>query len=118
MWPQSILSSKQKTKKHYPNITDEECFAFKNRMHNITNLQLLVQADNSAKGDTLFEQWVSGKFTGASLHQYQEDACIDPDAPITFASFIEFTDKRSEVLRRRLREEFPDDIESRLFPNG
>lgn len=119
MWPQSILASKRKVRKYYPNISDSNYSEFKRRMNNICNLQLLSSADNNKKSDELYEDWLSEAFsTETSKQVYFEEACVDPNAPKSFSSFIEFTDSRAEFLRERIAQEFPDNIEQRLFPEN
>lgn len=118
MWPQSIIASRKKTRKHYPNISDAEYADFKKRVNNITNLQLLTAADNAAKSDKLYDEWLGEAFSDVALPDYQQKACVDPEAPTSFSSFLPFTEKRAALLRERIAEEFTDDIEKRLFPSS
>ena len=116
MWPQSVIASKRKTWKCYPNISDVEYSEFKKRVNNITNLQLLTAADNNLKSDKLYDAWLDETYSGAALSEYQVRACVDPMAPTDFSSFLSFTEKRAEIMRTRIGQEFPDNIEEVLFP--
>lgn len=118
MWPQSIIASKKKTKRRYPNISDTEYSDFKKRVNNITNLQLLTAADNNMKSDKLYDSWLEETYSEASLPDYQTKACVDPNASTSFSSFLSFTEKRAAIMRTRIAEEFPDNIEDILFPGN
>ncbi len=118
MWPQSIIASKKKTKKHYPNISDSEYLDFKRRVNCITNLQLLPAADNNLKSDKLYDAWLEDTYSEATLPDYQKKACVDPSASTSFSSFLAFTEKREMIMRARIAEEFPDNIEEILFPEA
>lgn len=111
MWPKSVLSSKRRIEKAYPGITETECEQFKKKADNITNLQLLPAADNIEKSDKLYDVWLKEtKSEDKVFADYCWRSCVDPDSPTGFSAFLEFTSRREAVMRKRIKEEFSDDL--------
>ena len=70
------------------------------------------------KSDKLYDSWLEETYSEASLPDYQTKACVDPNASTSFSSFLSFTEKRAAIMRTRIAEEFPDNIEDILFPGN
>jgi hypothetical protein len=72
----------------------------------IANLQLLDGTLNQEKSHTPLAEWLDGRFAGKSAErQHYMVLHYIPDVSLSLANFIEFTDRRRELMRVRLRAE-------------
>lgn len=79
---------------------------FVERRDAIVNLQLLDGTLNLEKSKQPLIEWLDGRFADKPLErqQYMTVHYI-PDVDLSFANFLEFTDRRRELMRERLRGE-------------
>lgn len=78
--------------------------AFRERRDCIANLQLLDGTLNQEKSRAPLAQWLDERFAGkrADRQHYMTLHHI-PDVELSFANFLEFTDRRRDLLRAQLR---------------
>lgn len=88
-------------------VTGAEQFnAFKERRDSIANLQLLDGTLNQEKSRTPLAIWLDRKFEGQTSEQvHYMTLHYIPDVDLSFANFLDFTDRRRELMRARLRAE-------------
>jgi len=71
----------------------------------ITNLQLLEGVPNEEKSSKDFKEWLlSTHKSEASRNDFMNKHCIPQDIDLEFGSFIEFTNKRKELLKAKFKE--------------
>lgn len=107
IWPKSLLLSKKAFKKNYPTATDEEFKKFKDKCHKLANLQLLSPKENQEKNDILYEKWIETNHNQPN-DEYFTKHLIPKNISYKFKDFINFVEKRNEILRRKIKDSFPD----------
>ena len=86
--------------------TPEQQAAYRERRDGIPNLQLLDGTLNQEKSRTALGEWLDDRFAGKpSERQHYMTLHYIPDVDLSFSNFIEFTDRRRELMRARLRAE-------------
>lgn len=110
IWPKALLVNKKAIRSKYPSASEDEIKLFRDRCNNIVNLQLLKAIENQEKNDTEFEKWVSNTYPDKNNAYYTEN-CIPTDVEYGFSHFKEFTDRRKEILKKRIKEAFPETFE-------
>lgn len=84
----------------------EEQEEFLARRDRIVNLQLLDGTLNQEKSRTPLADWMDARFAKKPTERKQYMALhYIPDVDLSFANYIEFTDRRRELMKTRLREE-------------
>lgn len=113
IWPKAILLKKRELSKRLPLATEEEKRQYKEKCHCLANLQPLQAIPNQEKGDTPYKDWL---FSSGKIHDqsYFQKNCIPVGLSYEFDTFLEFIEKREDLLRVRIRECLPDDFESIL----
>jgi hypothetical protein len=101
--PQAGFSKKRLTSIGIKSAEEQE--EFLERRDGIVNLQLLDGTLNQEKSHTPLKEWLDDRFAGkrADRQRYVTLHYI-PDVNLSFANFIEFTDRRRELMRARLHE--------------
>lgn len=113
IWPKTILTSKSRLRALTPNKTDIERNEFQNRCHYLPNIQLLTSNENSQKLETQFASWIDSFYSNPSTRMALYDRNLIPNMDdYGFEHFIEFFDARSELIRKRIKEAFPDSFEA------
>ena len=80
--------------------------AFRERRDSIVNLQLLDGTLNQEKSRKPLAEWMDERFAGkVSERQHYMALHYIPSVDLSFANFIDFTDRRRELMRARLRAE-------------
>lgn len=87
-------------------VSADQQEAFRERRDSIVNLQLLDGTLNQEKSKAALQDWIEDRFTGkaAERQQYMTLHLI-PDVDLAFTNFLEFTDRRRDLMRARLRRE-------------
>ena len=111
IWPRATLMSKKSIRKAYPAITDADLAKFQSRCNSLSNLQLLDQVQNQGKSDTEFGMWLNAFFTTPEeKQQYMQTHFIPKDISYDFSNFLQFFDKRYELLGEQIKNAFPSDF--------
>ena len=75
------------------------------RCNSLANLQLLQATPNQEKSGNPVEQWLPEyKSTRAELVQYKDLHAFPADTSLAFDDFLEFFEKRQDIIRTRLME--------------
>ena len=75
------------------------------RCNCLANLQLLQATPNQEKSDSPLERWLPDyKSTPAELAQYKDLHAFPADTSLAFDDFLEFFEKRQDIIRTRLME--------------
>ena len=107
IWPKSQLLSKKAFKKNFPTATEEQFKDFRDRCHKLANLQLLSPLENQEKNDILYEKWIETNHNQPN-DDYFTKHLIPSNISYNFKDFINFTDKRNEILKGKIKDSFPD----------
>ena len=76
---------------------------YRSRINSIANLQLLSDSQNKSKNAKTFAEWFDG-FPTERKESLREAKLYPQNMDYDFSHFIEFTDKRRELLKERLAE--------------
>lgn len=80
--------------------------AFRERRDSIVNLQLLDGTLNQEKSRKPLAEWMDERFAAkAAERQHYMALHYIPNVDLAFANFLDFTDRRRELMRARLRAE-------------
>ena len=109
IWPQSLMLKKSSFKKNYSSAGEKEFEAYKEGCHKLANLQLLKPRENIDKSDTPFGEWIQ-QFHNDPNDDYFTNHLIPKGISYDFDNFIQFKERREELLRIKLKETFPDDF--------
>lgn len=102
--PRAGFTSKRLAKIGIASVDEQEEFA--DRRDSIVNLQLLDGTLNQEKSRTPLEDWLDARFSRKPAERKQFMALhYIPDVDLFFANFLEFTDRRRDLMRARLRKE-------------
>lgn len=113
MWPRTFLTTKKKLKAATPNLTDTQREIFKSRVDYLPNIQLLTKNENSQKNQQFFDTWITSFYSDPLKRNALFERNIVPIIDdYNFECFIDFQDKRSALLKQRIRDAFPDTIEA------
>ena len=87
------------------NLNDDERYKFlsSERNNSIINLQLLDANENMSKQGKTLQEWIKHEGQSKSKDLLLDRCLIPRDAGLEFKDFIDFTDKRKELLRDRLK---------------
>ena len=111
IWAKNILTSKKYIKKKYPTASDDIIGQYKKKCNFLSNLELLDRSVNISKSDTEFKIWLdSYKPEAEDQIVFKKDHFIPEDAPCDYVDFLEFFNKREALLRKKIKEVFPNDI--------
>ncbi|WP_434480821.1 DUF262 domain-containing protein [Gemmatimonas sp.] len=87
-------------------VSADQQEAFRERRDSIVNLQLLDGTLNQEKSKAALQDWIEDRFTGkAAERQHYMTLHLIPDVDLAFTNFLEFTDRRRDLMRARLRRE-------------
>ena len=111
IWPQKFMSSKKELKRLMPTAPESKKNEYKKNYQFLPNLQLLIDAHNNNKGTITYDKWLNEKHPDKNDHYYEAN-CIPKDGPYDFGSFLEFCQKRQELLRLAIADALPKDFEA------
>lgn len=79
---------------------------FLERKDSIVNLQLLDGTLNQEKSRAALQDWLDGRFAGKTAErQHYMTLNLIPGVDLAFTNFLEFTERRRDLMRARLRRE-------------
>ena len=116
IWPQKKLQSRKELKSLLNGSTESERQEYRNRCHIFANLQILEPRPNGEKSDMLFNEWIE-KAHSNPQERYFDDNSIPRDISYEFDNFLCFLQKREEILRCKIEESFPNDIDELMKRN-
>lgn len=109
MWPRTYLCTKKKLKSVTPNKSDTEREEFKNKCDYLPNIQLITANENSQKNDRLFDAWINTFYSDAAARDALFSRNLIPTlSDYGFENFISFFESRSDIIKTKIREAFPD----------
>lgn len=85
------------------NLSNNDKAKFKEKMNSLANIQLLPRNENQSKSDKDFEDWLLSQNDcerNASISQHY----IPTDVEFTFENFLQFIEKRENLLLNKLKE--------------
>lgn len=95
------------------NKTETERLEFKYRCDFLPNMQLLTTNENSQKNDQLFDAWIANFYADPARRSALFDRNIIPEMEnYGFEQFIAFLEARTELIKQRIRDAFPNSIEA------
>ena len=101
MYPKSKFTKKTLRSK---GVADELIGEYMDRVNSIANLQLLAAISNIEKQDTDFDAWFEKNYpTEVGKIEYRRVNYL-PDMEYTYANFLQFTDERKKLMRKRFEE--------------
>ena len=111
MWPQTFLKTKKKLKAKTPNLSDHEREDFKSRADLLPNIQLLTSNENSQKNQQCFDTWIASFYSDSTSRKALFDRNVIPERDdYSFETFIGFFDERSDLLKKKILDTFPDTV--------
>jgi uncharacterized protein with ParB-like and HNH nuclease domain len=113
IWPKSKLMSKRELNNLLPTLSEADKAQFKENCHYLANLELLETQANEEKLDRLYKEWVEATYPDRT-NQYYEQNCIPQDVDYDFDKFIEFSKKRKELLKKKIKKALPEDFNAIL----
>ena len=111
IWPKTYMESFEKWHKVIPNGDNEQFESYREKRHNLANLQLLVGHDNDSKNGKLFDEWASEEGIDEN---FIEKHCIPLKADKTVYSFSEyetFLEERKKIMEEKISKAFPDSFD-------
>ena len=101
MYPKSKFRKSYLRKKGVP---EDKLDAYIDSVNDISNLQLLAAQLNEEKLNTDFDEWFNKQHpTEADKIQYRTIHYL-PDMGYTYENYLEFQEKRKQMLRKKLAE--------------
>lgn len=101
MYPKSKFNKKYLKQKGIP---AEDIQKYIDLVDNISNLQLLGGIENEEKNNKDFDEWFDEKYRTAEEKSEQRSKHYMPNIEYTYSNFTEFTSKRRELLKIKLKE--------------
>lgn len=125
MWPQASFTSKRTLRRRLKEFgLESKTDKYYSSHTTLSNLELLRDSENSEKGDADFDQWIAASYPEEEmLDEYCKRCLVPRDTSLySFEKFLDLRERREELLRKALKEAFPDDaaekIEKEAFPNA
>ena len=112
IWAQDLMKNKKTIKKNYRGISEEDLKKFASYAQLLPNLQLLTVNENSNKGNKFFKEWDENQHN--DHHQrtaYYTMNYIPIGISFNYENFIEFFEKRRELLKDAIEEALPPTFE-------
>jgi len=81
----------------------EEVNQYQERKDKIANLQLITATRNEEKGGKLFKEWFEENYNKAQRNNFKDFHFIPEEESLEFDNFIDFYEKRKDIIRRKLR---------------
>ena len=107
IWPRESLT-KTSIRKLYPNISDENLKSYMFNCDRLPNIQLLSPGTNRSKKDTLYGEWLKNN---PQNDVYYSSRFIPTAISYEYDNFLQFIEKRSELLEKGILEAFPKEFE-------
>ena len=112
IWAQDLIKNKKTIKKNYRGISEEDLKKYSSYGQLLPNLQLLTQNDNSNKGNKFFKEWDENRHsTQQQKASYYSANFIPIGISFSYDNFIEFFEKRRELLKTAIEDALPPTFE-------
>ena len=112
IWAQDLIKNKKTIRKNYRGISEEDLKLYIRYGQLLPNLQLLTPNENSNKGNKFFKEWDETQHINNNQRTtYYSTNFIPVGVSFSYDNFIEFFEKRKELLKEEIREALPPTFE-------